>query len=93
MQVSMQIGKNGLSEGFFDTLKNSFKHHMMVKVSVLKNATRDKKEVKEMADKIVSVLGPSYDYRTLGFTILVKKHKKNKKDIQAVLKALRLEEK
>ncbi len=75
-QVSMQIGKNGLNEGFFETIRNSFKHYMMVKVSVLKSASRDKEKVREMAEKIVSVLGEHYDYRALGFTILVKRHKK-----------------
>ncbi len=75
-QVSMQIGKQGLTEGFFETIQNSFKKHMMVKVSVLKSASRSKEEIHAMAEKIVQELGPQYDYRTLGFTILVKKHKK-----------------
>ncbi len=73
----MQIGKNGLNEGFFETIRNSFKKNMIVKVSVLKNATRDKEEIRAIAEKIVAVLGKNYDYKTLGFTILVKKFKKD----------------
>jgi RNA-binding protein len=76
MQAVMQIGKNGLTEGFFETISNSFKKHMIVKVSVLKNATRNRDEVKEIAEKIVARLGANYDYRLTGFTILVKKFKK-----------------
>lgn len=75
-QVSMQIGKNGLNEGFFETIKNSFKNYMMVKVAVLKSASREKEEVQEMAEKIIQELGPFYDYRLIGFTIVVKKFKK-----------------
>lgn len=71
----MQIGKNGLTEGFFEIIKNNFKNHMMVRVSVLKNASRNKEEIKSMAENIVRVLGDHYDYRAIGFTILVKKHK------------------
>ena len=76
MQVNMQIGKHGLNEGFFEILKNNFKNHMIVRVSVLRSASRDNEEVHEMAEKIIEVLGRNYDYRVVGFTILVKKHKK-----------------
>ena len=72
----MQIGKNGLNEGFFETIKNSFKNYMMVEVSVLKSASRDKEEVREMAENIIHGLGDYYDYRLIGFTIVVKKFKK-----------------
>lgn len=76
MQVTMQIGKHGLNEGFFEVLRNNFKNHVMVRVSVLRSASRNKEEIYDMAEKIVGVLGRNYDYRAIGFTILVKKHKK-----------------
>ena len=75
-QVQMQIGKNGLNAGFFETIQNSFKHNVMVKVNVLRSASRNKAEVKKMADEIVARLGENYTYRFIGFTIVVKKFKK-----------------
>lgn len=76
MQVTMQIGKHGLNDGFFETLKSNFKYHMIVKISVLKSASRNREEIHNFAEEIVGKLGANYDYRMLGFTILVKKHKK-----------------
>ncbi|HRZ85162.1 MAG TPA: YhbY family RNA-binding protein [Candidatus Paceibacterota bacterium] len=73
---TLQIGKSGLTDTFIETLKSHFKNHQNVKISVLKSATRDKKEIKKMAEKIIESLGKNYTYRIIGFTIIIKKWRK-----------------
>ena len=73
----VQLGKNGVTENFIETLKDHFKNHMNVKVSVLKSAGHEKKEVKRYAEEILEKLGRNYTARTIGFTISLKKWKRN----------------
>ncbi|MBM3233558.1 hypothetical protein FJZ19_00515 [Candidatus Pacearchaeota archaeon] len=75
IQTSMQIGKNGLTEGILQVLKNSFKTHDIVKISVLKSG-REKEKVEEMAEEIVDELGKKYTAKIIGFTIIVRKWRK-----------------
>ena len=72
--AKIQLGKNGLTENFIQTLKSHFENHKDVKVSVLKSAERT--EIKNYAKEILEKLGPNYTARTLGFTINVKKWRK-----------------
>ena len=72
----MQIGKNGITENFIESLENSFKKHENVKVHVLKSAGHDKKKIKEMSDRILDELGKNYTSRVIGFTIVLKKWRK-----------------
>jgi RNA-binding protein YhbY len=74
-----QIGKQGITENFIYSLKNLFKKHWNVKISVLKNATRDKKEIKKFSDEILEKLGKNYTSKIIGFTIVVKKWRKVRK--------------
>lgn len=73
----IQLGKKGLTDNLLETLKDHFKDHENVKISVLKNAGRDKKKIKEYAREILEKLGKNYTVRTLGFTIFIKKWRKN----------------
>ncbi len=75
-QATLQIGKNGLTPGFFEILENTFKERENVKVHFLKSAGHDKNKVKEMTDQIIERLGKKYTYRILGFTIFLKKWRK-----------------
>ena len=75
-QASIQIGKNGLTDGTLIILKNCFKTHENVKVSVLKSAGHDIKTIKEIAEKIQQELGDHYTHRVIGFTIALKKWRK-----------------
>ncbi len=72
-----QLGKQGLTDNFIQTLKSHFEKHKDVKVSVLKSAERT--EIKEYKKKILEKLGPNYTARTIGFTINVKKWRKPRK--------------
>ena len=75
--IGMQIGKNGITETFMENLENRFKNHETVKISVLKTFTRDKAKIKEFSEKIVEKLGRNYVYRVIGFTIILRKMRKN----------------
>jgi len=73
----IQLGKNGITNGFIETLKDHFKNHDNVKISVLKSAGHSKKEVRKYSAEILEKLGKKYTEKTLGFTINVKKWKRD----------------
>ena len=72
-ESSVQLGKQGVSENFIATLKGHFENHKQVRISVLKNARKNKDDVKKYANEIISKLGAKYTYKTIGFTILLRK--------------------
>jgi len=74
MQVN--IGKNGITEGTFELLQNAFKNNKDVKISVLKSGGHEREKVKQMAEEIINKLGNNFTYRIVGFTIFVKKWKR-----------------
>lgn len=74
-----QIGKNGVTDNFIETLKTYFKNYNSVRISVLKSGTRDREEFKKMAEEIPKKLGENFSSRTIGFTIIIKRHGKLKK--------------
>lgn len=75
--ANVQIGKNGITQNFLETLKNYFKNHQNVKISVLKSATRNREELKKIAEKILESTGKNFTTRIIGFTIVVKKWRRN----------------
>ena len=75
----VQLGKQGITDNFIETLKNHFKNHENVKVSVLKSAEHNKKKLKEYSEEILEKLGKSYTSRVIGFTIVLKKWRKPKR--------------
>jgi|TARA_Y100000310_G_scaffold314021_1_gene363013 RNA-binding protein len=68
-----QIGKNGVTDNFKDSLASAFKTRKILKISVLKGAVRDKEKVKEMAEELINSMEGSYKYRVIGFTIVLRK--------------------
>ena len=76
-QSQLQLGKNKVTEKFLETLKSHFKNHENVKVSVLRGATRNKEEIRKISSEILSHLGKNYTARILGFTIFLKKWKRD----------------
>ena len=74
--ATIQLGKSGITENFVETLKNHFKKHDNVKISVLKSCCRDKAEIKKMSEDILEKLGKNYTAKTIGFTIAIKKWRK-----------------
>ncbi len=71
--AQLQLGKNGVTEGFIETLKNHFKKHKIVKISVLKSYCRDRLALKDISIKILERLGPRYSYNSIGYTITIKR--------------------
>lgn len=73
----LQIGKNGMSENFIETLRSHFVKHKTARISVLKSARENgKSDVKKYAGQISEKLGKGFLAKTIGFVIVVKKMKK-----------------
>ena len=51
-------------------LQNS---QLNIKISVLKSCCRDRNELKKIADEILEKLGKTYTAKIIGYTIIVKK--------------------
>lgn len=73
---NLQLGKNKLTDNFIETLKNHFKNHEHVKISVLKSCCRDKAELRKICEELLDKLGKNYTAKTIGYTIAVKKWRK-----------------
>jgi RNA-binding protein YhbY len=74
--TEMQLGKNGITNNFIETLKSHFQKHENVRISVLKSAGHEKEKVKKYSDEILEKLGRNYTSRVIGFTIVLKKWRK-----------------
>lgn len=81
--VKFQIGKQGLTENFIKNLEMCFKTNKIAKIYVLKSARPDGREGKAQVEKysrgILEKLGKNYTSKVIGFTINLKKWKKNQK--------------
>jgi RNA-binding protein YhbY len=71
-----QLGKNGITTNFIETLKNNFKNYENIKISVLRSARHEKSKVKEYSEDILRKLGKNYTSKIIGFTIIIKKWRK-----------------
>ena len=76
--IQLQIGKNGLTPGFIETLKTTFNNTENIRISVLQSATRDKEKFKKMQVDIVTALGKNYTGKVIGWTIVLRKWRKGK---------------
>ena len=72
----MQLGKQGITENFIDSLKNQFNKSQVMKIYVLKSASRDRKEIIKIKDEILEKLGKNFTGRIIGFTIILRKWRK-----------------
>ena len=72
----VQLGKQGLTDNFVETLKNHFKKNKNVKISILKSAGHDKAKIKAYCEEILEKLGAHYTARIIGFKIVIKKWRK-----------------
>jgi RNA-binding protein YhbY len=77
--IKLQIGKQGLTPEFIENLKIQSKDIENVRISVLKNACRDKEELIGIKDKILAELEPNITARIIGYTIVLKKWRKARK--------------
>ena len=74
----MQLGKQGITENFINSLKNQFKNSQVIKISVLKSATRDREEIARIKDELLEKLGKNFTGRIIGFTIILRKWRKSR---------------
>ena len=72
----MQLGKQGITENFINSLKNQFKNSQVMKISVLKSATRDREEIIKINEELLERLGKNFTGRIIGFTIILRKWRK-----------------
>lgn len=74
--TEMQLGKNGITENFIQTLRSQFQKHENVRISVLKSAGHEKQKIQKYSDEILEKLGKNYTSRIIGFKIILKKWRK-----------------
>ncbi len=72
----MQLGKSGITESFINNLKNQFKNSQVMKIYVLKSASRDRGQIKKFRDELLEKLGKHFTGRIIGFTIILRKWRK-----------------
>ena len=77
--AEMQLGKNGITENFIETLKKIFQNHDMVRLSVLKSARENREDMKKYSEEIIGKLGEKYTAKVIGFKIILKKWRKARK--------------
>ena len=72
----VQLGKQGITNNFVETLKNYFKKYENVKISVLKGAGHEKNKIRKYSEELLEKLGKNYTSRIIGFTIVLKRWRK-----------------
>jgi RNA-binding protein YhbY len=77
-QSQIQLGKKGLTKEFLEDLKKRFEKPATknLKISVLKSARESKEDVKKYSEEIKEFLGKKFTTRVLGFSIFIKKWRK-----------------
>ena len=76
MIKEIQLGKNGITNNFIETLKTYFDKVRTVKVIVLPAARESKEDVKKYSKELLQKLGVHYTAKVIGFTVTLKKWRK-----------------
>ncbi len=79
-QGTVQLGKNGLTGNFIETLRNHFNKHANIKINVLRGAGHDREKVKKFNEEILEKLGKNYTSKIVGFSIFLKKWRKSMRE-------------
>lgn len=69
--LKFQIGKNGVTDNFILTLESAFKNNKQVRISVLKSAVSERKDIDRIAEEIAGKLNGRFNFRVIGFTIVL----------------------
>jgi len=74
----IQLGKRGLTREFIQDIEKRLDKYKnaSIKVHVLKSARESKKDIKKYAEEIIKALGSKYTYKTIGFSIFLRKWRK-----------------
>ena len=82
--AKFQVGKSGITANIIQALDFIFKNHKQVRVSFLKASGRNKDSMQEMAIDLINKLSElnknRYDYKIIGFTVILIKINKNFKE-------------
>ncbi len=73
--AKFQIGKQGVTDGVIESLNNAMKSHRQVRISVLKSATRNREELKKIAENLQQKIKCKTSCRIIGYTIILIKTK------------------
>lgn len=73
----IQIGKNGLTEGIVERLKNDFKTHEIVRIHVVNKEFKNRERVNKISAEILDKLGSKFTCRIIGFTLVIRKWRKS----------------
>jgi len=85
-QIEMQLGKKGLTKEFLEDLKRRFENKSVhnIKVCVLKSTrsseSSGREDVKKYSSSILDFLGGKFTARIIGFSIFLKKWRKERKE-------------
>ena len=71
--VAFQLGKNGVTDGFIDTLELAYKTRKLLKIQILPSAAEERAKIKDTANDLVKRLGGNYKYKIIGFTIVLRR--------------------
>ncbi len=77
--LTLHIGKNGLTKEFIEHLSAVFKTRRTIKVQLLKSASENRAQMEKVAEEIIAGLPERYNYRVIGFTIILMKRSSMKK--------------
>lgn len=72
----IQLGKQGITENFMESLNLQFQNSRTVKITVLPSARESKEDVKKYSKELLEKLGKHYTSKIIGFTITLKKWRK-----------------
>ena len=74
--VTIQIGKAGYGEGNRENIRKVLDQHKNIKVAVLRSYIRNQDDLKRLKERMLSDLGPNYTARVVGYSIFLKKWKR-----------------
>ena len=64
----IQLGKQGITNEFIEALRSRFK-----------NCERDREKIKQISEKIIHELGKNFTCKIIGFTLVIRKWRKDKR--------------
>lgn len=76
--IRLQLGKNGLTDAFIINLKTLFLTNNSIRIAILKSGTRDREKAKAWVAEILEKLGLNYRANLIGYTIVLRKIRKNR---------------
>jgi RNA-binding protein YhbY len=76
----IQLGKNGVTINFIESLKQQFNKCNNIKVSVLRSCCRNKEELQKITEDILNHLGKNYTAKVIGYTINLKRWRKDMRE-------------